>query len=320
MLERMATDRPFTTAVFDLGGVVLSWEPERAYGQVLLAEQVPAFMTKINFFEWNRRHDGGLQFDLGEQELVERFPDDADAVRAYRTHFVHTLTGMVKGTGAVMAELQQANFRLLGLTNWSAETFPVARDRFGLLQRFEDILVSGEIGLAKPDPAIFELIIHRYGLQPDACVFIDDSPPNVRSAEMVGFTGIRFTDAAQLRSRLVELGLLEERRPIGEPIFHLTERQLWQAALEQGTYPWSGRGLSYLTQGYMHCSFSSQLSAVVESSYADLPGEDLVVLELDPDRAELPVVVEALDAGEPYPHLYAELPIDQVTAAHSWPI
>jgi 2-haloacid dehalogenase len=316
----MGADELLTTVVFDLGGVVLEWSPERAFGQVLPAEQVGTFMTKIDFYEWNRRHDGGLQFDLGEQELIEKFPDDAEAVRAYRKHFEHTLSGLVEGTGAIIAELQQRGVRLLALTNWSAETFPVAREKFGLLQRFEEILVSGEERLAKPDPEIFRLIARRYQVRPESCIFIDDSAANVQAADDVGFTGIRFTDAAALRSRLEDLRLLPPRRPIGQPIFHLTEREVWQAAQDGGAFPWSSRNLSYLRRGFVHCSFRSQLPAVAARVYSDLPPEQLIVLELDPDTISPPVVVEQLGPGGGYPHLYGELPIDGVTRVHNWPL
>jgi len=308
----MAAD-PLTTAVFDLGGVVLGWAPERAFGQVLAASQVPDFMARIDFFKWNRRHDGGLLFDAGEQELIERFPDDAEAVRAYRRHFGHTLTGLVEGTGAVVAELQQAGIRLLALTNWSAETFPVAVDRFRLLQRFEDILVSGEVGLAKPDSAIFELVSARYQVPPEECVFIDDVRANVDSAIRVGFTGLHFTGADRLRCDLERLGLLRPRQPIGHPILHLTERSVWRAAEEGGGYGWSTRGISYLQQGYVHCSFEHQLAGVAEAVYPDLSPADLVIVELDPDAITPPVVVEDLDGGGRFPHIYGELPIDQVS-------
>ena len=118
---------------------------------------------------------------------------------------------MVPGTAAVIAELQQAGVRLLGLTNWSDETFPRAQERFGILQRFEHITVSGAVGLAKPDPAIFTHAAELNDVEPAACVFIDDSLPNVDAAAGVGFTALHFTDAVALRAQLVDLGLLGPR-------------------------------------------------------------------------------------------------------------
>ena len=152
----MSADR---SVLFDLGGVVVAWEPARAYAEVLDPAAVEAFMRRIDFPTWNRSHDAGRSFDVAEQELLDRFPGDEAAIRAYRRNFDATLTGLVPGTGAVLAELQQAGVTCAALTNWSAETFPVARRRFGLLRRFAGILVSGEERLAKPDPAIFALAL-----------------------------------------------------------------------------------------------------------------------------------------------------------------
>lgn len=308
-----------TTVVFDLGGVVLQWEPRRPYEQVLPPDEVAAFMDRIDFPAWNRAFDSGLSYAVGEEQLIERFPGSATAVRAYREHFAHSLTGMVPGTSAVVAELQQAGVRLLGLTNWSAETFPHARERFGLLRRFESILVSGAEGLAKPDPAIFRLLLNRHGLEPAGCVFVDDSPANVSAAAALGITALLFRDADRLRTDLAGLGLLGERPVPDRPLLHLTERDVWAAARRAGEYAWSSRDLGYEQQGYVHCSFADQVEGVRSRIYPDAAADDLVLLELDPEalvRLGVPVVVEDLAAGQAYPHLYAPLPLAAVRQEH----
>jgi 2-haloacid dehalogenase len=302
--------------IFDLGAVVLEWAPQLPFEQVLPADEVPGFMAKIDFWGWNRTNDTGRTFEVGEQLLIDRFPESADAIRAYREHFAHSLTGMVPGTGAVIAELQQAGVRLLALTNWSAETFPHARRRFGILTRVEDIVVSGTELVAKPDPAIFELIVARHGLDPADCVFIDDSPANVAAAAELGITAVQFTDATQLRSDLSSLGLIGESPAVTQPIFHLTARDLWLAAQRDRRYPWSSRDLSYLQQGFVHCSFAHQVAGVADRIYAGVDPTELVVLELDLRGSDVPVVDEDLDAGEAFPHLYAELPLELVVAVH----
>ncbi len=306
--------------IFDLGAVVLEWAPHLAYEQVLPAEEVAAFMAKIGFWDWNRTNDAGRSFADGEQHLLQQFPDEDVAIQAYREHFPHALTGMVAGTGAVVAELQQAGVRLLALTNWSAETFPHARTKFGLLDRFEAIVVSGTELLAKPDPAIFQLVLSRYDVDPARCVFVDDSPPNVAAAAAQGLTALHFTDADRLRTDLVALGVLGERPTVGQSLFHLTERTVWDAAVLAGSFPWSSRDLSYDRQGYVHCSFAGQVAGVRERIYADVADEDLVLLELDPARLDEPVVVEDLSAGDAFPHLYAPLPLGRVTAVHRLPL
>jgi 2-haloacid dehalogenase len=304
------------TVLFDLGGVVLTWEPARAYEQVISPEQVGDFMATIGFEEWNRGHDSGRRYDESEAELVARHPEHAETILAYRRHFTSTL-GTVPGTGAVIAELQQAGVGLHALTNWSAETFPVARDRFGLLRRFAGILVSGEELLAKPDPAIFTLALERFGLEAGRTVFVDDSLPNVEAARALGLTGLAFTGAERLRADLVDLGLLEPRQPVGRPVLHLTEGSWWQRAQADGVYPWSSRRATYEAEGFVHASFAEQTAGTRRRYYGDLPDADLVVLELDPDRLSVPVVVEDLGAGA-YPHLYGPLPVAEVRAVRPY--
>lgn len=304
----------YDTVVFDLGAVVLGWDPVPAFATVLPAEEVPPFLEKIDFRSWNHTQDAGRPFEVGEAELIERFGDDhAAAIRAYRQNFAKTLTGMVPGTGAVIAELQCVGVRLLALTNWSHETFPHARERFGLLRRFEDILVSGAERMAKPDPAIFELLINRYGLAAARTIFVDDVAANIDGAKSVGLTGIQFADATALRTKLVEVGLLEPREPITEPVYHLTDLACWDAAQQAGDYPWSTRDVGYVSEGYVHLSFADQIAGVRDVAYSDFADEDLVLLELQPS-ADDPIVLEDLGAGEPFPHLYAPLPLDRVRA------
>jgi len=296
------------TVIFDIGGVLINWAPQRAYEPVMPADQVPAFMERIGFDEWNRTNDGVATLDDTEAALIARFPDDADAIRAYRRNFLLTITEAVPGTGAVIAELIAAGVPTMALTNWAGDMFVQARQRFGILRRFFDIVVSGDEGLVKPHPEIFELACARASITPDQGVFIDDSPANVAGAEAVGLTGLRFTDADALRADLVGLGLLGERAPITEPVYHLATREHWEQALAEGRYPWSSRDVDYLGEGFVHCSFSAQLAGTRARFYADLADDDLVLLRLDPDG--LPVVVE-----DGYPHLFAELPLDRVTQA-----
>lgn len=297
------------TVIFDIGGVLVRWAPERAFEQVMPPEDVTPFMEHIGFDEWNRTNDGLRSIADSEAALAERFPDNADGIRAYREHFPHTITQMVPGTGAVLAELNQAGVTTIALTNWAADMFAIARERVGILTRFSDIVVSGEEGIVKPDPAIYALACRRAGVEPGKAIFIDDSPPNAVAATDAGLTGLTFTSAEQLRADLVELGVLGAPTPVTEPIFHWTPRSEWEAALASGEYPWSGRGMGYLAEGFVHFSFEHQLAATRDHFYADLAPEDLTLLRLDPDP-HLPIVVE-----NGFPHLFAELPVSRVQAS-----
>ncbi len=304
--------------IFDLGGVVLGWEPERAFEQVMPAGDVADFLERIDFAGWNRRNDGGRAFDVAEAELVERFPEAEGIIHGYRKHFAHTLSGMVPGTSAVIAELGQAGIAMSALTNWSAETFPLARERFGILRRFSSILVSGDERLLKPDPAIFALACEREGLDPARTVFVDDAPRNATAASEFGLTGLVFTNADRLRADLVDLGVLGPREPIEQPIFHWSVRETWEAARVIGVYPWSGRGVGYDAEGFVHFSFAEQIEDTRAAHYADLSARDLVLLELNAARLGLPVVVEP-GRGERFPHLFAPLPVaDAVVHAPDW--
>lgn len=310
--------RPLPQAViFDLGGVVLQWEPRRAYERVLAPELVGPFLDQIDFADWNRRHDAGQPYATGEAELIRRFPADEAAIMAYRQHFAETLTGMVPGTAALIAELARNTARLVALTNWSAETFPHAERRFGILRRFQGVLVSGAESLAKPDPAIFGLALSRFDLTAAETVFIDDSPANVAAAESVGLIGLHFTDAATLRNDLEALGLLGPARPPSEPVFHVVQRSTWELAQSSGRYPWSSRGLGYDAEGFVHCAFAAQVQQVIAHYFADLAEADRVVLSVPTDRPDWPIVVEDLGAG-PYPHLYAELDPALVSPVDGW--
>lgn len=300
--------------VFDIGGVVLPWIPQRAFEQVMPASEVAPFMERIDFAAWNHANDALASIAAGEEELAARFPDDAVGIRAYRPHFLRTVPEMVPGTSAIIAELQQAGVTISALTNWSADMFAQARARFGILDRFSDILVSGEHGIIKPDPAIYRLACTRLGIDPTSAIFIDDAPANVEGARAVGMTGLQFIDAASLRAQLVDLGLLGPRTPLIEPAFHWVAKADWDAALAAGSYGLSGRGLDYLSEGFVHLSFGDQLLRTRARFYGDLTDEELVLLRLV--GSDWPVVVE-----NGFPHLFAPLPLDAVRTVdpQEWP-
>lgn len=291
-------------AIFDLGGVVLSWDPVRAFKAEVDIDEAHRLMRDVDFANWNRRNDEGRRFADGEAEVARDWPQYAETITAYRRYFDHALTGPVPGTSAVIAELARAGVRLLGLTNWSDETFPVAQRRFGILKRFEAIVVSGREGIIKPDPRLYRLLLDRFGVDASTAVFVDDNPANCAAATDLGLTAIAFTDAGTLRTRLVQLGLLAERPTVGEPLFHTTHRIVWDEARRSGTYPWSSHGTSYEAEGFVHLAYRGQVEAVIERYFGRFEPEELVVLQLDPERAR-PVVEEGTTCS--FPHLFAEL-------------
>ena len=198
-----------TTVVFDLGGVVLRWEPHRAFHGVLEPDDVQPFLDEVDFRSWNHLHDAGRPFAEGVLELSERFPHHTEAIAAYPRNHHLTVTGQIDATVDVIDQLRHRGVRLLALTNWSAETFPWARRTFSALQSFEGIVVSGEEGVAKPDPRLYQVLLDRYQVRPTNAVFVDDAQVNVEAAIALGMHGLRFTGADALRTDLSRLGLLD---------------------------------------------------------------------------------------------------------------
>ena len=200
---------PVKAVVFDLGGVLIDWDPRYLYRKLLDDEAaVEEFLATVCTPEWNAEQDQGRPFAEGVAELVGRHPVHAAAITAYHERWPEMLGGAVAGTVEVLAELRAAGVPVYALTNWSAETFGIARERFEFLEWFDGVLVSGEERMIKPDPAIFRLLLDRFGLDPGATVYIDDSPANVAAADRLGFDAVRFTSPAQLRRGLEARGLL----------------------------------------------------------------------------------------------------------------
>jgi 2-haloacid dehalogenase len=199
-----------TTVVFDLGGVLVDWDPRYLYRQLLPEDEVEDFLTEVDFAAWNYRADAGGRWADAVAEQAARFPHRAELLAAYPERFRETLGGEVPGTVGLLRDLHAAGVRLLALTNWSAETFPHARAMFAFLSLFEDVVVSGEERVAKPDLGVFRLVLDRYHLDPARTVFVDDSPRNVAAAATAGLLALRFHDAHQLRADLQRLGLLAD--------------------------------------------------------------------------------------------------------------
>ncbi len=170
-----------------------------------------AFLADVTTPEWNREQDAGRSWAEAVEVLTRARPEHRDLIAAYRDRWQEMLGEAIGPTVDVLAELRATGIRLLALTNWSAETFPIARPRYPFLEWFDAILVSGDIRLAKPDPRIFERLLEEHALAPASTVFIDDADANVRAASQLGMTAIRFEGADVLRRELVGLGLLEDR-------------------------------------------------------------------------------------------------------------
>ena len=197
-------------AVFDLGGVLLDWNPRHLYRKLFAGDEAAMehFLATVCTHEWNRCQDAGRSFAEGGRLLTAQHPDKVELIDAYGARFDEMIAGPIAGMVEILAELRDRGTPLYGLTNWSAETYPPARERFAFLSWFRGILVSGEVGVIKPDPRIFEVLIERFAINPENAVYIDDVEANVAAAQPFGIHAIQFTTPARLRRELTRLGLL----------------------------------------------------------------------------------------------------------------
>lgn len=196
--------------VFDLGGVLIDWNPRYLYRQLFRGDDaaMERFLVEVVTPEWNLQQDAGRPWADAIELLAREHPDQRDLIVAYHERWPETLGGAIEESVGVLADLHDRPVRLFALTNWSAETFPTALERYDFLAWFEAIVVSGAVGLVKPDPGIFRHLIDRNRLSPASTVFVDDSPANVDAARRMGLVGLLFENPSQLRGDLVALGVL----------------------------------------------------------------------------------------------------------------
>ena len=198
--------------VFDLGGVLIDWNPRHLYRKLIDDEATMEwFLAEVCHTAWNEEQDRGRTFAAALEEAAARHPEHRPLIEAYFARWEEMMAGPIHGSVMILEELKDSGCELHALTNWSAETFPYARDRFAFLDWFESILVSADVGLVKPDPRIFELLLKRIGRTPAECVYIDDNPKNVAGAAAVGLDAIAFEAADQLRTELTRRDLLTGR-------------------------------------------------------------------------------------------------------------
>jgi 2-haloacid dehalogenase len=207
-----------TALVFDLGGVLVDWDPRYLYRQLFDdPDEMASFLAEVTTAEWNAYQDAGRPWAEAVELLVAEHPQRRELIEAFHGRWPEMLAGEIPGTVDVLADVRAAGVRLFALSNWSAETFPVARERFDFLAWFEGIVISGDVGVNKPDRRIFEHLIEEFGIEPAAALFIDDSSANVDAATALGFQAIQFTDAMTLRGELERLGLLPETQSVSPP-------------------------------------------------------------------------------------------------------
>ena len=195
--------------VFDLGNVLLRWDPRFLYRKIFADEaRMEWFLSHVCNPDWNMEQDRGRSFAAAVQEAQARHPDHAEAIAAYDLRWHETLPHAIGGSVAILEELHKKGVPVFAITNWNSDKFRETRARFAFLDLFRDIVVSGDERLVKPDAVIYQLFLRRNGLAARDCLFIDDSAANVKGAESVGMKAHHFTSAEKLRHSLRQAAVL----------------------------------------------------------------------------------------------------------------
>lgn len=194
--------------VFDLGAVLIDWNPRHLYRKLFDDDaEMEMFLRDICTPEWNAEQDRGRTWAEAVALLSAEHPEHSTLIHAYKDRWEDMLAGPIDGTVDILERLKNDGYEIHALTNWSAETFPIARARYDFLERFETILVSGEEGIKKPDAQIFHLLLQRIDHPAERCVFIDDSTKNIEAASKLGFDAILFEDPGRLQDALSARGI-----------------------------------------------------------------------------------------------------------------
>ena len=201
-----------TVAIFDLGGVLIEWNPRHLYRKLFAGDDAAMehFLANVCTTKWNERQDAGRTFAEGTRELMSRHADKLELIEAWCARFGEMIPGAIDGSVEILAALKSSGTPVYGISNWSAETFPPQRARFPFLSWFDDIVISGVEGVIKPDPRIFHILLERNAVAPESAVFIDDVARNAEAATRLGMHGIHFRSPDQLRRELAAVGLLAE--------------------------------------------------------------------------------------------------------------
>jgi 2-haloacid dehalogenase len=200
--------------VFDLGGVLIDWDPRHLYRKLFAGDEAAMehFLATVCTHEWHRHHDAGRSFAEGARLLKAEHPGKAELIDAFGARQDEMIAGQIDDAVAIVQNLHHLGVPLYALSNWPAEGFSSVRQRFDFLGWFRGILISGAVGIIKPDPRIFELLLQRFAIDPQRAVYIDDVAANVDAARPFGIHAIHFATPASLRAELAGLGLLPRQR------------------------------------------------------------------------------------------------------------
>ena len=198
------------TIIFDLGAVLIDWNPHYMYRTLFdNEEEMKNFLATVATPDWNEEQDAGRSLYEGTELLVKQYPQHEENIRAFYTRWDEMLGDAFWDTVEILKQLKESGrYKLYALTNWSAETFPKAQQKFEFLKWFDGIVVSGEEKMRKPAPEFYHILLNRHHINSNEALFIDDNYRNIAAAEKLGIKSIHFTGAEALRDRLKELNVL----------------------------------------------------------------------------------------------------------------
>lgn len=202
--------KTINTIIFDLGGVLIDWNPEYVYLDVFNGdrEKMQWFFDNICTSDWNENQDAGYPMQKATEERIALFPEHKELIEMFYGRWVEMLGDAIEGTVSILKQLiEHPNYKVVALTNWSHETFPIALKKFEFLHWFEGIIVSGEEKTRKPFEEIYQLTLDRFDIEAEHAVFIDDNLRNVKAAETLGINGIHFESPQQLQKELQRLDI-----------------------------------------------------------------------------------------------------------------
>jgi 2-haloacid dehalogenase len=206
---KIIVDIMITTIIFDLGGVLIDWNPKYLYRKIFGDESdIDHFLDKVCTPEWNEEQDAGRTIKEATDSLVKEYPHYEEKIRAYYDRWEEMLGGVIEGTVEIFRQLKESKkFKIYALTNWSAETFPIALQRYEFLSWFDGVVVSGTEKKRKPFPEFYRILLDRYHVKAEEALFIDDNLRNADAAEKIGIDTIRFINPDQLIEELHVRGI-----------------------------------------------------------------------------------------------------------------
>jgi 2-haloacid dehalogenase len=197
------------TIVFDIGGVLIDWNPRYLYQKIFSdPEEMEFFLREICSPEWNAQADAGKSYQDAIDELIPQYPDYEEPIRLFYQRWEEMIGGTFPQVIKILDDLRAAGYPLAALSNWPAETFPIVQAKYEFLDWFNPLLISGRIGYKKPQPEFYSLMLCAVDRDPSECIFIDDTLENISAADQLGITSIHFHTAKQLAEELTRMGVL----------------------------------------------------------------------------------------------------------------